>query len=149
MRAQLQAMMPDHDEELQELCKAISTLKPSEEVFSSWFREIERRLMEEAAEGRTTWVVSTLPHLSRLCNDAFAFAICHPKVERSSEILAIELNKFCLLFHDYWCSHSDVKLTGRIVGLELVHSHGMAGLRFEFDWTPTAAESKQKKLKSK
>lgn len=142
-------MMPDYDEELQKLCKSINALTPSEEVFSSWFRDTERRLLDEAAQNRTTWVVTTLPHLSRLCNDAFSFAICHPEVERSSEILAVELNKYCLSFNDYWCSHSDVRLIGRIDGLELVHSHGMAGLRFEFDWTPTEAESKQKKLKSK
>lgn len=147
MRARLHSAMPDYDEELQKLCKSINALTPSAEVFSSWFRETERRLLEEAAQGHTTCIETTLPHLVRLCNDACAFAICHPKVEHSSEILAVELNKYCVLFHDYWRSHSDVELTCCIDGLELVQSHGMAGLRFEFDWTPTEAESKQKKLK--
>jgi hypothetical protein len=50
-------------------------------------------------------------------------------------------------YADYWRKHSDVSLTTHVEGPQLLRTRGLHGIQFVFDWTPTEAETKQKKHK--
>lgn len=143
MRARLHSVMPDYKGKLQKLCESMTP--PSDENLGFWFRDVEGRLLEQAKQGRTTWRERRFPHLEQLCNNVYQFICDCPNPENASDILFKELNKFCQVFKDYWCAHSDVKLT--VTDVYFVKNNGILGLQFEFDWTPTEAELKHAQYK--
>ena len=144
----MHSLMPDYDDQLQEMAQYIADAQISKELLDSWFKSVENELKEHARLGKTTYMLKHVPNIAKLCAKAHDVALAHPNADRALSILAEEINKYCMLFEELWVNHSDVELSiSLLVGRELILTNGGSGLRMVFNWTPTAEEAKQKKLK--
>ena len=146
MRARLHALMPDLEEEIEDMCYSICR-SAAPTYLHEWFHSMEDTLCKMAGEGDTNLCVTQLPRLKRLCSDAQDLLDAHKDKGAGAEVLATELGAFCKVYVAHWRAHSDVDLAYSLDASELLRSKGKDGLRLSFDWTPSAAESKQKKHK--
>lgn len=146
MRARLHDLMPDFEEEVEYECDIIRN-SATAKVLAAWLQSMEETLSKKAAQGETKFCTKQLPKLEDVLVGVKAILDMHNNRVATADALATELAAFCYGFVTHWRSHSDVDLHCQLEAFELMNSNGKKGFMLTFDWTPTAAESQQKKHK--